>query len=76
LREAGIPQEQAEAHATAARDFVMAELVTKTDLNQRFDAQAALFDQKLETLGLKLTVRLGVMLAAAIAILSAIMKLA
>ena len=54
----------------------MAELVTKIDLNQRFDAQAALFDQKLETLGLKLTVRLGVMLAAAIAILSAIMKLA
>jgi hypothetical protein len=27
-----VPQDQAEAHAEAARDFIMAELVTKTDL--------------------------------------------
>ena len=32
LRDRGVPQEQAEAHAEAARDFIMAELVTKTDL--------------------------------------------
>ena len=32
LRDAGIPLQQAEAHAEAARDFVMAELVTKSDL--------------------------------------------
>jgi hypothetical protein len=32
LRDAGVPQQQAEAHAEAARDFVMGELVTKTDL--------------------------------------------
>src|SRR5262245_8519084 len=32
LRDAGIPQQHAEAHAEAARDFIMAELVTKTDL--------------------------------------------
>jgi hypothetical protein len=32
LRDRGIPQDQAEAHAEAARDFIMAELVTKTDL--------------------------------------------
>src|SRR5690348_13462721 len=30
LRDRGVPQEQAEAHAEAARDFIMAELVTKT----------------------------------------------
>src|SRR5262249_45470442 len=32
LRERGLPQDLAEAHAEAARDFIMAELVTKTDL--------------------------------------------
>jgi len=32
LRDRGVPQEQAEAHAEAARDFIMAELVTKSDL--------------------------------------------
>jgi hypothetical protein len=32
LRGGGVPQEQAEAHAEAARDFIMAELVTKSDL--------------------------------------------
>jgi hypothetical protein len=32
LRDRGVSQEQAEAHAEAARDFIMAELVTKTDL--------------------------------------------
>ncbi|PWB64978.1 MAG: hypothetical protein C3F17_05680 [Bradyrhizobiaceae bacterium] len=32
LRAAGVAQEQAEAHAEAARDFIMAELVTKSDL--------------------------------------------
>jgi len=32
LRGGGVPQEQAEAHAEAARDFIMAELVVKADL--------------------------------------------
>jgi hypothetical protein len=49
LRNAGISQEQAEAHAEAAREFVMGELVTKADL------QAAM-----DTLSLRLTLRLGV----------------
>ena len=64
LRERGIATEHAEAHAEAARDFIMIELVTKTDL------AAAL-----ETQTLHLTVRLGVMLAAAVALLSAVIKL-
>lgn len=64
LRNAGISQEQAEAHAEAAREFVMGELVTKADL------QAAL-----DTLSLRLTLRLGVMLAAGLATLAAIIKL-
>ncbi|HYI06678.1 MAG TPA: hypothetical protein VD858_17425 [Reyranella sp.] len=64
LRNAGISQEQAEAHAEAAREFVMGELVTKADL------QAAM-----DTLSLRLTLRLGVMLATGLATLAAIIKL-
>jgi len=50
----------------------MAELVTKTDL------QTALthVDAKLDNLGLGLTMRLGVLLAAGIAALGAMIKLA
>tara|TARA_R110002020_G_scaffold14062_16_gene50005 strand:- start:3713 stop:3940 length:228 start_codon:yes stop_codon:yes gene_type:complete len=55
LRDAGIPQQ----HAEAAREFVMTEPVTKTDL------QLAL-----ETQTLRLTVRLGGLLAAGIAVLA------
>jgi DNA-binding transcriptional MerR regulator len=33
LRDAGVTLSEAEAHAEAARDFVMAELVTRTDLD-------------------------------------------
>ena len=64
LRDAGIPTDQAEAHAEAARDFVMAELVTKSDLEAAMDR-----------LSLRLTVRLGGMMALAVAALAAIVKL-
>ena len=64
LRDAGISQQQAEAHAEAAREFVMGELVTKADL------QAAM-----DTLSLRLTLRLGFMLATGLATLAVIIKL-
>lgn len=64
LRNAGIPQEQAEAHAEAARDFVMGELVTKNDL-----------EAALDRLSLRLSVRMGAMLAVAVAALAALVKL-
>ncbi len=32
LRDGGVPQDQAEVHAEAARDFIMVELATKADL--------------------------------------------
>jgi hypothetical protein len=54
LRDAGVAQAQAEAHAEAARDFVMAELVTKTDLQ----ALSAHFDAKLENTDAKLDAKL------------------
>ncbi len=53
LRERGVPQEQAEAHAEAVRTFVMVELVTKQDLASAMETQT-----------LRLTVRLGIMNAA------------
>jgi len=90
LREGGVPQEQAEAHAEAARDFVMAELVTKTDLQAALlsletrleakigdlEAKIGGLEAKIENQSLRLTIRLGIMLAAGIAALAAIIKLA
>jgi hypothetical protein len=71
LRDRGIPQDQAEAHAEAARDFIMIELFTKTDgINLTQELQTAM-----ENLGLRLTVRLGAMLVVAIGALAAILKL-
>jgi hypothetical protein len=65
LREKGVASELAEAHADAVRQFVMSELVTKQDLALALDNAT-----------LKLTVRLGAMLAAGIAVLGAVIKLA
>ncbi|MCP1556812.1 UNVERIFIED_ORG: uncharacterized protein with von Willebrand factor type A (vWA) domain [Methylobacterium sp. SuP10 SLI 274] len=53
LRTAGIPVEQAEAHAEAAREFIMHELVTKEDLRTAMELQT-----------LQMTVRLGGLIAA------------
>jgi hypothetical protein len=64
LRDAGTPQEQAEAHAEAAPKFIMAELVTKEDLRLALD-----------NLALRLTVRLGLMLAAAVAVLGTLVTI-
>jgi hypothetical protein len=71
LRDAGLAQDQAEAHAEAAREFIMAELATRNDL----EALHRQFDAKLDNLGLRLTVRMGVMLAAGLSILAAVLKL-
>jgi hypothetical protein len=65
LRDRGVPSNQAEAHAEAARDFIMAELVTKTDL-----------EAALDRLTLRMTVRFGVMLVAGLGTLATVLKLA
>ena|ERR1043166_191115 len=89
LRGSGVPQEQAEAHAEAARDFIMAELVTKSDLlatKQELQTELrtsvaelrtgiAEVRSNMDTQTLRLTVRLGAMLAVAIGALATIMKL-
>jgi hypothetical protein len=64
LQEGGIPRSQADAHAEAARDFVMTELVTKTDLTTAID-----------TAVLRLTIRLGTMIAGSVALLGILDRL-
>ena len=64
LRDNGVEQKTAEAHAEAARDFIMAELVTKSD-------RAASLDE----LTLRLTVRLVGIMAAGIGALTILVKL-
>ena len=69
LRDAGIAQDQAEAHADAAREFIMTELATRNDLEVlRRELQVAM-----DNLGLRLTVRLGAMLAAGLTLLGAVL---
>ena len=64
LREAGIPTDHAEAHAQAAREFIMVDLVTKEDLRLALELQT-----------LQMTVRLGGIVAAGFAGLAALIKL-
>jgi hypothetical protein len=64
LRDRGVPSDQAEAHAEAARDFIMSELVTKIDL-----------EAALDRVTLRMTVRFGVTLVAGIGVLAALQKL-
>ncbi len=100
LRDAGIPPPQAEAHAEAARDFVMHELVTRYDLQAvkddlstvRRELQIAIdttrreleatigttrreLEAAIDRLSLRLTIRMGVMLAAGLSILGAVLKI-
>jgi hypothetical protein len=60
LRDGGVPPEQAETHAEAARQFIMADIATETDL-----------EAALELLTLRLSVRFGLMLAAGLSLMTA-----
>jgi hypothetical protein len=94
LRDAGVAQQEAEAHAEAAREFIMTELATHHDLDVlraefrqelnglrgdfgnlrgEFDSFRREIELKIDNLGLRLTVRLGVMLAAGLSILGAVL---
>jgi hypothetical protein len=89
LRDNGVSQPQAEAHAEAARQFIMAELVTRIDLEVvRRDLDTSIqavrhdldvfrreIENKMDTLSLRLTVRMGVLLAAGLSILGVVLKL-
>ena len=82
LREAGVSGPQAEGHAEAAREFIMIELVTKQDLQvainsleARLGARIDTLQAAMETQTLRLTVRLGGIVAAGIGILALIERL-
>jgi hypothetical protein len=77
LREAGVSDAQAEGHAEAAREFIMIELVTKQDLQTainsleaRLGARIDALQAAMETQTLRLTVRLGGIVAAGFGILA------
>jgi hypothetical protein len=71
LREGGVPPDQAETHAEAARRFVVADLVTRDD----FDVFRREIDTKFDTQTLRITVRLGAMLAAGFGLITAVIGL-
>ena len=71
LRDGGVPQDQAEAHAEAARDFIMVELATKADLL----ATKQELQTSIETQGLRLTVRVGAIVVVGLGALATILKL-
>ena len=62
LRDAGLEPNIAEAAADAAREYIMMELVSRTDLQLALD-----------NLALRLTVRTGIMLAAGLSLVIAIL---
>lgn len=64
LQKAGITAKNADAHAEAARDFIMSDLMTKADLAAAMD-----------NLTLRLTVRLGGLLMAGVGALAVLIKL-
>ena len=78
LRESGVSQEQSEPHVEAAREFIMTELATYTDLDvlrREIDAKLDNLALRLDAQTLRLTVRMGVMLAAVLSILGAVLQL-
>jgi hypothetical protein len=63
----GVSREQAEAHAELARDMVIADLATKSDLaavSKELQAEMKMSEQRI-------TIRLGAMLAAAVGVVVA-----
>ncbi|MHB8270651.1 hypothetical protein [Bradyrhizobium sp.] len=70
LRDGGVPNPQAEAHAEAAREFIMTELVTKQDFQTAISSLEARLEAKIDTQTLRLTVRLGGIVAAGFGILA------
>ena len=73
LQAAGISRPQAEAHAEAAREFIMTEVVTKQDLALAVDNLKLAMDNlklAMDNQTHRLTIRLGSLVAAGIAALA------
>ena len=70
LRATGFTEEQAEVIVDASRD-ALGNLVTKEDLK----SEVTRLENRLDTLELRLTVKLGVFIAAAVGILIAVLRI-
>ena len=75
LTAAGVPEPQAEVHARVPAEVVIDRLATKEDLRALEERLLAHIDGRLKDLELRLTLRFGIMLAAAVAIIAALNKL-
>jgi hypothetical protein len=82
LRQAGVPEQQAEAMADATRELVVQDVATKADLaalEQRLRADITGLEQRLkvdmDAQSLRLTVRMGVMMAAGLSLMTALLSL-
>lgn len=78
LKKAGVDAKAAEAHAEAAREFIMAELVTKGDLvtlNASLESRFQLVDQKITAAVQSVTIRLGVMMVTAVTVIVAAIRI-
>jgi len=85
LKAAGFSEAQAEALADTNRELLMSDLATKDDIasvksdmaamDLRMVAMEQRLQASLEALGLRLTIRLGVMMGTAVAVLGAILHL-
>lgn len=67
LRNAGVPAKQAEAHANAARDYLMPEIATKADVAE--------LRHLIERQSLLITVRLGGLVIVGVGALAALIRL-
>jgi hypothetical protein len=78
LKQAGVPEGQAEAMADATRELVTSDFASKGDI-ATLKADLAAVEQRVMTamdnLGLRLTVRLGGLIAVGVAVLAALIKL-
>ena len=68
LEQGGVERAQAEAHADAARDFILAGVATKGDI-ERLEEQIG---NKLSLLENRMTIKLGGMLIAAVTVMAAV----
>ena len=78
LKDAGFTEEQAKVQANALREIIEERLATKADLVQleeRLTNEIRKMESEMQKLELRMTLKLGAMLAASVAIVATLVKL-
>ena len=78
LKNAGFTEEQAKVQANALREIIEERLATKADLVQleeRLTNEIRKMESEMQKLELRMTLKLGAMLAASVAIVATLVKL-